>query len=102
MNGRHDADALIGRLDKMVAAGRFTTAEAERLRSAVESGDLDQVIGEIRSRHVKETLDAAVLGGGIGADEADAILEQVKRGEHPRLPAGLRRRFGPGTGDGSE
>jgi hypothetical protein len=84
-------DGLEERLAKMLAAGRITADEAERVRAAAERGEVDDTVAEIRLGHVKDRLDAAVANGELTAEEADAVLERVAAGERPRLPRGRRR-----------
>lgn len=77
----------------MLKAGRITEEEAARARAAAARGG-DDVIEEIRLGHVKATLDAAVEAGDLSRQQAEALLERVKRGERPRLPRGALRHGG--------
>jgi hypothetical protein len=83
---------LLARLDKMVAARRITDEDAARLRAAAASGDLDAEAQQIRLRHARARVDAAVEDGRLTQQEADTLLERVQNGEHPRVLRGLRRR----------
>lgn len=86
---------LLDNLDKMVAAGRVTKVEAERLRAAAKPGDFDDAARDIRRRHVTAKVDAAVEDGSLSNQEAEAILERLQNGEDPRFLRGLRRRLRP-------
>jgi polyhydroxyalkanoate synthesis regulator phasin len=87
-NGR---ERLLKQLDKMVASGRVTENEAARLRAATGSDEFDNAARDIRVRHAREHLNAAVEGGQMTEEEANAHLEGLKRGEHSRsLRAQLR------------
>ena len=96
MNKDHQLDAegherLLKQLDKMVASGRVTGMEAARLRAASGSDEFDQAARDIRIRHAREHLNAAVEGGQMTQEEADAHVEGLQRGEHSKsLRAHLR------------
>jgi SAM-dependent methyltransferase len=85
-----DDDQFIERLDKMVAAGRITKEEAERLRSA-EPSMRDDIVREIRLRHARAKLGPAVEDGRVTQAEADDIVGHVASGERPRFLGHLRR-----------
>lgn len=89
------AARVLGRLDRMVEHGHVTEAEAERLRAAGQCGELDDAIRDVRLRHAGERLSDAVSEGAVTQAEADAVLERVRQGEHPRFPRALRRRGRP-------
>ncbi len=78
---------LLARVDRMVESGQVTDDEASRLRAAKTDGDFDAAVVAIRSRHAGARLAAAVDAGRMSQAEADANLERIQRGEHPR---GLR------------
>jgi hypothetical protein len=78
---------LIERLDHMVAAGQITEGEATQLRTARSEREFDAAVVAIRSRHAGARLDEAVQSGHMTRAEADANLERLRNGEHPR---GLR------------
>jgi hypothetical protein len=83
---------LIKQLDKMVESGRVTETEAARLRAAGDSDEFDDAARDIRVRHAGAHLTAAVEGGDMTQEEANAHLESLKDGEHPRsLRAHLRK-----------
>ena len=82
----------------MLRAGRVTEAEAERVRRAADSHELDEAVGAIRLRHARELLDESVEDGSLSRQDADALLERLRRGEDPRLLRGLRGRRRPGRG----
>ena len=87
-----EPERLLERVDKMVQAGRVSIEEAERIRTAADSGESDNAIREIRLRHVRAQLDAEVREGRVSRAEADAILQRVENGEHPgRLLRSVRR-----------
>lgn len=88
---------LLGRLDAMVKSGRVTESEAARVRTATEQGEFESAILEIRARHVGTRLDSAVDGGDLTRQEADAILERVRAGEHSRALRTHLRRLLPGS-----
>lgn len=80
------------RLDKLVASGRLTAEEADRLRSAEPAGQAKDTLNSIRARHAAAGLDAAVDSGKLSRAEADRILDRVRAGEHsPELRARVRR-----------
>ena len=81
---------ILQQLDKMVASGRMTEAEAEALRSAQGTPEFDKVLGGIRARHASAYLDEAVEGGQMTKDEAEEELQKLRKGEHPK---GLRARL---------
>jgi hypothetical protein len=87
----HDRDRLLGRLDKMLEAGRVTEEEARRLRVAADSEDFDEAVREIRLRHATERLDEALDDGRITPAEAATFRERLRNGEDPRFLRGLRR-----------
>ncbi len=87
-----EAERLLRRLDKMLAAGRVTDEEAKRVRAAADSGERDEAVREIRLRHARARIGAEVRDGRVTQDEADLILRRLENGEHPRLLRGLRRR----------
>lgn len=83
---------IVGRLDKMVAAGRMTRDEADRLRSTQGTPEFDEVLGEVRARHASASVEAAIRDGSMTRAEADDHLQRLRRGEHPEgLRARLRR-----------
>ncbi len=72
----------------MVERGRLSEQDAERLRSAGDSGE--DVALQIRLEHAKTALAAAVEDGSMAQEEADSVLTRLAAGEHPR---GLRRQL---------
>lgn len=82
--GRRAGSASSERLDKMVASGRVTEAEAARLRAAVDTDQFDHAVRSIRVRHAAARLDAAVEGGQMTQGEAAGYLDRLNKGEHPR------------------
>ncbi len=75
---------ILERLDKMVASGRVTEAEAARLRTAADPDQFDDAVRSIRIRHAGARLEAAVESGQMTREEADGYLERLGKGEHPR------------------
>lgn len=73
---------IVENLDRTVASGRFTPDEAARLRAAADPAGFDGVILEVRTRHARTSVAAAVEAGQLSADEADAFLERLSSGEH--------------------
>ncbi|MGH3188889.1 MAG: hypothetical protein ACRDPY_03210 [Streptosporangiaceae bacterium] len=87
-----DEKRILQQLDRMVAAGRITQQEAERLRSADNAGTFEAVMGEVRARHAGPEMDAAVAEGRLTQAEADDIVHRLRRGEHaPGLRKQLRQ-----------
>jgi hypothetical protein len=83
---------LLGQLDRMVGSGRITAEEATALRTATNAEDYEAAILKIRTRHARARLEAAVEAGQMTQAEAEANLEHVQKGEHPRaLRAHLRK-----------
>jgi hypothetical protein len=77
-------------LDKLIASGRVTSEEAERLRATRGTPAFEAALGEIRARHASAQLEAAVADGGTTAEEAASQLQRLRDGEHPK---GLRARL---------
>jgi polyhydroxyalkanoate synthesis regulator phasin len=83
---------LLERLDHMVHSGQITEEEATDLRAASNDEDYEAAVVRIRTRHAQVRLDAAVKAGQMTLAEANAHLEQLQKGEHPRrLRAHLRK-----------
>ncbi len=80
-------ERLVERLEPMVESGRVTETEAARIRAAVEPKEFDDAVIDVRTRHARESLGAAVQGGQMTREDADAYLERIKKGERPK---GLR------------
>ena len=76
-----NVDRIIAEGDRMVASGRITQEEAGRLRAAEGSAAFEEVVACIRARHAQAHTDAAVSGGAMSEEEADALLQQVRDGE---------------------
>jgi hypothetical protein len=76
----------------MVESGRLTEVEAQRLRGADGPGGFDDVVRDVRVRHARASLEAAVRDGRLTPKEADRFLERLRNGEDPRsLRAVLRQ-----------
>ncbi len=83
-------ERIITQVDKMVASGRITEAEAERLRATEGTADFDAAIAGIRARHASAQMESAVGAGEMSQEEADRYLDRLRSGEHPE---GLRARL---------
>jgi len=83
-------DRIIGQLDKMVAAGRMTEQEAARLRATAGTPEFETTLAGVRTRHAAVQVDAAISAGEMSQEEADAYLDRLRSGEHPK---GLRARL---------
>jgi polyhydroxyalkanoate synthesis regulator phasin len=75
---------LVERLDRMVASGQVSEAEAQRLRAAATPSQFEDAERHIRVRHARSSLDAAVEAGRLTKGEAERYLERLRNGEHPR------------------
>jgi predicted outer membrane protein len=84
-------ERLEQRVEKMRASGRLSEQEAARLRAARGPAEFDEAVRDVRVRHAGARLEAAVADGTIARDEADALLERLRSGEHSRS---LRARIG--------
>jgi len=85
-------ERLVESLDRMVDSGRATEAEASQLRAAAGPAQFERAVRNIRVRHAGTQLTAAVEDGKMTQDEADAYVERLKNGEHPKgLRAHLRK-----------
>jgi CHASE3 domain sensor protein len=83
---------LLERLDHMVQSDQVTAEEATDLLSATSAGDYEAAVLRIRARHAGARLDAAVEAGQMSQAEANANVERIRNGEHPRtLRAHLRK-----------
>jgi hypothetical protein len=78
---------LLERLDHMVESGQVTDDEAARLRAAGTADEFEAAVVAIRTRHADARLTAVVDAGQMSQADADANLERIRSGEHPR---GLR------------
>lgn len=85
--------ALEKRLDKMVAAGRLTIEEAERLRTAT-AGEREVLARAIQLRHARGRIDEAVEDGRLTEVEATVLSERLDNGDDLSLLRGIRRRRG--------
>jgi YHS domain-containing protein len=75
-------DRIVASLDRMVSSGRITQLEADRLRAVAQRDEFDAAVHGVRVRHASAKLAAAIEDGSLGAAEADAILDRLRRGEH--------------------
>ena len=83
-------ERILQQLDKMVASGRITEDEAADLRAAEGTEQFEQALGAIQVRHAGEHMQSAIPAGEMTQEEADAYLDRLRRGEHPK---GLRARL---------
>ena len=82
-------------------SGRMSEEEAAALESADTDEAREAIMRRVRARHAAARLEAAVAAGDISADEADTLIEEVRRGDHS---SALRRRINQvarGTGSNS-
>jgi hypothetical protein len=103
--GANRRERLVEQLDRMVKSGRATEQEAGRLRAARGPDEFDDVVRDIRVRHARTRLDAAIKDGDLSQAEADGLFERLSKGEHPRAVRAdlvkIRRRLRsrvPGSG----
>jgi hypothetical protein len=83
---------LLERLDHMIDTGQVTAEEATEIRAATNAEDHAAAVVKIRTRHARARLDAAVEAGQMTEVEANASMEQIERGQHPRsLRSHLRK-----------
>ncbi|HVA09700.1 MAG TPA: hypothetical protein VNG12_23495 [Acidimicrobiales bacterium] len=94
--GPRKRSQLVKGLDRMVASGRVTESEAEQLRATEDSGEFETAIRDIRVRHAGAKLTAAVEGGHMTQEEADANLERLRSGDHMQSLRAYLRRILPG------
>jgi hypothetical protein len=95
-------ERLVGCLDQMIESGRVTETEAGRLRTARGQDEFDSGVLEIRLRHARGSLDAAVREGKLTGEEADAFLVRLRNGEHPRELRAELRGLGQQPSSGAE
>ena len=79
---------LLKQLDRLLASGRITSAEADRLREATNREEFDAAAREISLRHAQTQLDAAVEANEMTEEEARNQLEVLRNGEHRRTLRG--------------
>jgi hypothetical protein len=87
---------LVKGLDRMVASGRVTESEAERLRATDDPGEFETAVRDIRVRHAGAKLTAAVEGGQMTQEEANANLERLRSGDHMQSLRAYLRKILPG------
>jgi hypothetical protein len=86
---------LMEQLDRLVKSGQVTAEEATALRGATNAEDFEAAVLGIRTRHARARFDAAVEAGQMTQAEADANLEHIRKGEHPRGLRGHLRKSTP-------
>jgi hypothetical protein len=75
---------VLTQLAKLTASGRLTEEEATRLRAATGPREFDDAVRDISVRHASAAVAAAVADGRMSQDEADAVLDRLRSGEHSR------------------
>jgi polyhydroxyalkanoate synthesis regulator phasin len=75
-------ERIIEQLDRMVASGRITDEEAERLRATAGTPAFDAAMAAVRARHAQEHTDAAVAEGRMSPEDAATLVARVRDGEH--------------------
>lgn len=85
---------FLAHLDDMVAAGRITEAQADKLRAAAANGTLDAELKAQARARLKAALDGQVAAGLITQAQADAMLKRFDQNQDAHVP-GLG---GPGFG----
>ena len=83
-------ERILEQLDKMVASGRITEDEAADLRAAEGTEQFERAVGAIQARHAGEHMPSAIEAGEMTQEEADAYLDRLRSGDHPK---GLRARL---------
>ena len=71
-------------------SGRVSEEEAAALEAADTDEAPEAIMRGVRASHAAARLEAAVAAGDVSADEADRLIEQVRRGDHSST---LRRRI---------
>lgn len=87
-------DGLEKKLTKMVAAGRLTEAEAERLRAAATPDEREDVARALQRRHAQGRIDQAVEDGRLTEVEATSLGQRLDEGEDLSVLRGIRGRRG--------
>lgn len=77
-----DRERVLRQLDKMLASGRVTPEEVERLRST-DPNEFEGAVKAISTRHARERIEAALAAGQLTREAADAQIEKLGSGEHP-------------------
>jgi hypothetical protein len=85
-------NGLLKQLDRLLASGRITSAEADRLREATNRDEFDAAARDVSIRHAQAQLDAAVKVGEMTEEEARTQLEVLRSGQHRRTLRGHSRR----------
>jgi hypothetical protein len=83
-------ERILEQLDKMVASERITEKEAADLRAAAGTEQFERAVGAIQARHAGEHMETAIAAGEMTQEEADAYLDRLRHGDHPK---GLRARL---------
>lgn len=82
------------RLDKMLASGRITEAEADSVRAAATPDEREAAARAIQLRHARARVDDAVAEGGVSPEDAAVLRARLESGEAPGFLRGLRGRRG--------
>ena len=94
--GPKQRQRLLQQLDRMVESGRVTEGEASKLRASEDSDAFDETVRSIRERHAAPKLQAAVEGGHMTQEEADANLARIRQGDHLTSLRSQLRKWLPG------
>jgi len=72
-----DQQRIVGRLDRLVSAGRITSDDAERLRAADSADAFQAIMGEVMARHEIPLglVQAAISYYGAYREEIDQWIE---------------------------
>jgi hypothetical protein len=77
---------IVASHDRMVATGRLTKEEADRLRGADEPGEFDSDIRGIRIRHAGAKLAGAIEDGSLSQEDRRDPQPIAERGAFRRDP----------------
>ena len=87
---------LDARLSRLVAAGRITADDADRVRAAADAGDAEPELRRVRLAHARALVDAAVLAGRLSRDDGAAVMARFEADRDPR-PLHALRGSAPGS-----
>jgi hypothetical protein len=72
------------RLSRLVAAGRITADDADRVRAAADAGDAEPEMRRVRLAHARALVDAAVMAGRLSPDDGAAVMSRFEANGDPR------------------
>jgi hypothetical protein len=81
---------LDARLSRLVAAGRITADDADRVRAAADAGDAEPELQRVRLAHARALVDAAVRAGRLSPDDGAAVMSRFEANHDPRPLRTLR------------